>query len=644
MSVVATLDNITRSYGTKTVLDRISLRITAGERIGVVGANGAGKTTLLRTIAGHLDPDSGTVLLASNRRAGYLPQEVSLSSSRPLIEEVMGGAAELLQMRERMVELEREMERAAAASDRQLTHLMQEYGDLEHRFSAEGGYTLRNSALAILSGLGFDAEQLEQSVDTMSGGEKSRAALARLLVTAPDLLLLDEPTNHLDIEGIEWLERFVAEHRGAVLITSHDRYLLGRTVRRVVEVEGTHLTEYRGNYSDYVAAKATGLAQRRKVYELQRAEIERQEEFIRRNIAGQKTKQAQSRRRMLEKLERIERPRERRPIALRFSPQMRGGSDVLELRGLSKRYGQTALFDGIELTLRLGDRIGIVGPNGAGKTTLLRIILGEEEPTAGDVKIGRGIIAGYYDQEMSSLDDEKTLVEELWEVDPTIPSGDLRSILGRFLFTGDEPFRQISSLSGGERGRLLLAKLMLARVNFLILDEPTNHLDIASRTVLEEALGQFPGTILTVSHDRYFLDKVVTQVAFLGNDGALRIYRGNYSHFAGKRAEELRLAQEAERARAKRAKEEERQRAAAAREAARRKLRREPPPRTAQEVEQEIARVEARMNEIAEAIVHSAARADGKNVGILNAEYRTLSSRLERLYLEWERCDWEDGE
>jgi ATP-binding cassette subfamily F protein 3 len=372
----------------------------------------------------------------------------------------------------------------------------------------------------------------------LSGGEKSRVVLAQLLVRRPSLLLLDEPTNHLDLAGIEWLEGYLGSYQGSVILVSHDRYLLDRLVGDIVEIETLALSRYPGcNYSAYVEEKEKRTGKQQKLYDQQQAEIERLKEFIRRNIAGQKTRQAQSRRKVLDRLERTDRPVQAREVKLRLTPQERGGNDVLRAEGLSKAYKSKTLFADLSFVLRRKERVGVLGPNGSGKTTLLKILIGAETPDAGRVRMGRNIQAGYYDQVLDGLDKDTAILDEVWQLDPSATREQMRTFLGRFLFSGDEVFRPIRSLSGGEQSRVALAKLILSGTNLLVLDEPTNHLDIPSRIALEEALSEYQGSVVVVSHDRYFLDKIVQRILYL-RDGAANLYEGNYSDFERRRKDQ----------------------------------------------------------------------------------------------------------
>jgi ATP-binding cassette subfamily F protein 3 len=623
--IIVRAHNIYKSFGSLDVLSGISFQIDERERIGLVGANGVGKTTVFRIITGELEPDQGEIFCSKGIRIGYLPQEITVESdTRTVMDEILSADRKLLNLKAQMDELSQLMSRAPGEA---LNRTLRQYGDLQEQYEYLGGYTYESRARAVLEGLGFGADDYRLLTSQLSGGQRSRLALARLLVVEPDLLLLDEPTNHLDIEAIEWLERMIADYPGSIITISHDRYLLDKTAKRILELEPGGIHEYPGNYSQYREARMAEITRMEKAYELQAKEIARQEEFIRRNIAGQKTKQAQSRRKMLGKIKRLERPHHQKTMLLHLSPQLRGGNCVLEATSLSKRYEDRTLFDDLNFILQRGDRVGIVGPNGTGKTTFLRIITGLESPTNGDVHIGKGIQVGYFDQHLAQLDPDNTIIEELWQIHPTLTMEAVRTFLGHFLFTGDSVFGRVGDLSGGEQSRLLLAQLMLAKVNFLILDEPTNHLDFMSRAVLEEALLAYEGTILTVSHDRYFLDKIAHRILYFGNDTTIREYPGNYTEFAERRAREALYDQEA----VATSKREQKGPAPSPR--------RRTEIRTPEQIEGEIIQIEDRLGRIAQQMSHPGFYTDPDRVRTATQEYQNLSLKRDRLYAEWQELE-----
>lgn len=519
-------DNIFKTFAGVPVLQDVSWQIEAGRKIGLVGANGSGKSTLLNLLSGAISADRGAIEAARRVRLGYLTQEMTAEGDRTLYDEVCEAFRPLLDMQEEMTCLESLMaQQNASEAD------LQRYGALMEEFSARQGYAIRARVEATLSGLGFRPDALRTPVRHLSGGQKNIAALARVLLQEPDLLLLDEPSNHLDVKATEWLEGTLRDYPGTVVVVSHDRYFLDRAVDEIVELEQGALLRYPGNYSAYVTAKALRREQQTKAYEQQRAEIGRHEEFIRRNIAGQNTRQAQSRQKMLARIERLDRPGgDGRRMSVQFTANRRENHEVLVSRNLQKRYGEREVLRRLSFTIHRGEKVGLTGPNGAGKSTLLRLLMGQEAPDAGTLCVGSNIAVAYYDQELASLQAANSVLDEVWLMAPDWTQGEMRSHLGRFLFSGEEVLQSIGSLSGGQKSRVALAKLMLTKANLLVLDEPTNHLDIPACEVLEQALADYPGTLLIVSHDRYFLDRVIDRLLIL-HDGTCTSHAGNYSDY-----------------------------------------------------------------------------------------------------------------
>ena len=497
------LKNIWKSFGAYDVLTGIYWQIDQGERIGLVGPNGCGKTTLLRLITEESLPDDGQLHRQRGLNIGFLTQEPIFDPELTVMDAALDGFADVLALQHRLYDLEKIM-----AEGENADAVLNDYGHLRDQYEHMGGYATEARAKAILFGLGFCETDLKLSTQVLSGGQKNRLALAQLLAREPDLLLLDEPTNHLDLQAIEWLEHFLSDYAKAFVIISHDRTFLERTVTKIVDLERGVIEQYSGNYSFYIQEKEQRRAQQQKAYRAQQAHIERTEEYIRRNIAGQKTKQAQSRRRALEKLDRVERVVEQRDIVLRFNATTRGGDRVLQVEDLSKAYPNRPLFSDLNFTLWQGERLGIIGPNGSGKSVLLKIFMEQLAPDAGRAILGRGLEVGYYAQTRQDLNPNLSVLEEIWSLTPSVPEEEIRNFLGAFLFSGDDVERETGSLSGGEQSRVALAKLMRLPLNLLVLDEPTNHLDIASRHVLENALEAFSGTVIAVSHDRYFLNRL----------------------------------------------------------------------------------------------------------------------------------------
>lgn len=618
---LVSLKNVSRSYGADLVLDDISWQIEEGRKIGLLGSNGAGKTTLFRTLTGELHPDRGEVVRTRKLRLAFLRQEYQLEDDITLFDEMLKPFSELLTLHDELRGLEKEM---SSANDPR--RLLERYGKLQLEYEDKGGYSYENRIEIVLYGLGFRKEDFDKSVNVLSGGEKNRAALASVLLSEPNLLLLDEPTNHLDIEGTEWLEQYLAEFRGTVVLVSHDRYFLDRVIREVTELEDQKITRYVGNFSSYVIQKAQRLEKGLKEYEARQEYVRRTEDFIRRNIAGQKTKQAQSRRKTLEKLERLEKPKSRsKKMKISFSPTKRTSRALVWTENLSKSFDGKVLFDKVNFSIERYDRIGLIGPNGCGKTTFLKILMGNEAAGSGEANVGSNLDVGYYDQEHEGLDVDNSVVEEIWKANPRLLLGDLRSFLARFLFHGDDVFRKVKSFSGGEQSRVVLAKLILSKPNFLILDEPTNHLDIASREVLENALAEFGGTLLVVSHDRYFLNKMVSRIYAFEN-GTLKEYLGNYSRYEEKKKEQ----REREKEKSELAKQERKKRAAVKKKKSRIKK------RNLFQIEKEITEAEQKIEEIDYLVAAEEVYTDWQKLIELNQEKEELSKKLKGLYAEWE--------
>jgi ATP-binding cassette subfamily F protein 3 len=546
------LDRVSKFYGANMVLDEVSWQIASDDRVGLIGNNGSGKTTLFRIACGEMSDYKGVVNRAKRARIGYLHQEPEFESSQKLREAIRTAAFEHIQ------EMEKQMEyltdkMGEVKDDEEQADILDQFAHVQEKYEAHGGYDYEHRIDSVLGGMRFRPSDYDLPVGVLSGGQKGRAAIAKLLLEEPDLLLLDEPTNHLDLEATEWLEEFIkTEYHGSVVIVSHDRYFLDKVVTKIAEIQFGKIEEYRGNYSKYVSLKEEKLLSQQRLYEQQQEEIEHNEDFIRRYHAGQRSREARGRMKMLDRMELIEKPKtENKRMKLAFTTDVRGGDDILQLRNVSKTYDNKTLFRDLTLDLYRKDSLGIIGPNGVGKTTLLRMILGQETPTTGTVRVGYNLKLGYYDQQLAGLNLENTLLDELWELRPKDNPGEVRSYLGRFLFSGDDVFKKIKDLSGGEQSRVALAKLLLNNSNFLILDEPTNHLDIASKEVLEEALVEYPATMIIVSHDRYFLDKVVNKILFMERD-KIWLWTGNYSAYQErlieKRVEEAaRVAEERKR-------------------------------------------------------------------------------------------------
>ena len=533
--MILSCSNISKSFGESPILKHISFHIEEHEKAAVVGINGAGKSTLLKIIIGELAADEGSVALSKGASIGYLAQHQDLDSSHTIYEAVLEVKRPILLMEERLRELEADMKHAEGG---RLESLLEEYSRLNHQFELEGGYACRSEITGVLKGLGFGEEEFSKPVNTLSGGQKTRVSLGRLLLTKPDILLLDEPTNHLDMESISWLETYLKNYSGSVIIVAHDRYFLDRVVTKIIELDNGIGTVFSGNYTAYSDKKAMLRDARIRAYLNQQQEIKHQEAVIAKLKSFNREKsirRAESREKMLDKIERLEKPMEvDDSMDIRLEPDVESGKDVLSVKGLSKSFGNQTLFTDVDFEIKRGERVAIIGNNGTGKTTLLKIINQLLPADGGEIRLGAKVHIGYYDQEHQVLHREKTLFDELQDTYPTMNNTQIRNTLASFLFTGDDVFKLIGDLSGGERGRVSLAKLMLSDANFLLLDEPTNHLDITSKEILESALCRYTGTVLYVSHDRYFINRTATRILDL-TGGSLINYIGNYDYYLEKK-------------------------------------------------------------------------------------------------------------
>lgn len=535
--MILSCQNVSKSFGTDEILKEISFHIEANEKAALVGINGAGKSTLLKIIMQIEQADQGEIILAKDKTIGYLAQHQDVSGHKTIYEEVLGARSDILAMEERLRGMESQM---SGLLEEELEPFLDKYHKLNHEFEAVGGQTYRSEVTGVILGLGFTQEDFDKKTEQLSGGQKTRVSLGKLLVSKPDVLLLDEPTNHLDMESIRWLEVFLNNYKGAVLLVAHDRYFLDRIVTKVIEIFRHKSYVYLGNYTDFAKKKAKVREDQLKQYYNQQREIRRQEEVIAKlkSFNREKSiKRAESREKMLDKIERLEKPAEEKTdIHIVLEPNVTSGNDVLTIDGLAKSYPPRTLFSDLSFEIKRGERVALIGNNGTGKTTLLKIINNLTDADAGTISLGCGVHIGYYDQEHQLLHTEKTVFDEIADDYPTLNNTKVRNVLAAFLFTNDDVFKRIGDLSGGERGRVSLAKLMLSDANFLILDEPTNHLDITSKEILEDALNRYTGTVFFVSHDRYFINQTATRILDL--DGQTLVnYLGNYDYYLEKHDE-----------------------------------------------------------------------------------------------------------
>lgn len=542
--IMLSCNKVSKSFGVETILENISFSVNEGDKIGIVGVNGTGKTTLFKVITGILPHDRGEIFTSKNCRLGYLEQNTNFYSEKTIYGEVVSVFSDLIGAEEELRSLEHQI---ASLSDKggssgdQLKKTMDIYGKKYEEFEKNNGYAYKSEVRGTLKGLGFSDEEMDKSVNVLSGGEKTRVLLAKLLLSKPSLLLLDEPTNHLDADAIEWLEGFLRSYEETIMIISHDRYFLDQSVNRIFEMENKNLTTYNGNYTDYQKQAKINREIRLRQYENQQRDIKKQEESIERLKAygrEKHLKRARSKEKMLDKVDRLEKPQElRKKARFNFVLRHHSGNDVLKVQGLAKSFDDRKLFEGVDFDLYRGEKVALIGPNGVGKSTLFKIIMGDESQDHGDYKLGQGVDIAYFHQEQKSLNLENTIIDEVWDDNPHMTQTEVRNLLGAFLFEGEDVFKSIRSLSGGERARVAILKLILSRSNLLLLDEPTNHLDIDSKEVLEDALKEYEGTLLTISHDRYFLNTVVDRILVLKPDG-VEEYLGNYEYYQNKKKQE----------------------------------------------------------------------------------------------------------
>lgn len=633
--MILSCNNISKSFGTDVIIKSCSFNIEDHEKAAIVGINGAGKSTLLKIITGIEPADTGLVTLAKDKTLGYLAQQQNLGSDNTIYDELLSVKQYILDMEKELRSIEKRMN---TADGDELENLMKKYSDLNHRFELENGYAYKSEITGVLKGLGFSEEDFTLNVNTLSGGQKTRVALGRLLLAKPDIILLDEPTNHLDMESIRWLENYLLNYNGAVLIVAHDRYFLDKIVSKIIELDNGVATVFSGNYTDYAAKKAILRNMKLKEYLNQQREIKHQEDVITKlkQFNREKSiKRAESREKMLDKIEIVDKPLELNDkMNIKLEPNVVSGNDVLTISGLSKSFDDVTLFDNIDIEIKRGERVALIGNNGTGKTTILKLINGIIEPDSGSIYLGAKVNIGYYDQEHHVLDPDKTIFDEIRDAYPDLNNTQIRNTLAAFLFTNEDVFKYIRDLSGGEKGRVSLAKLMLSNANFLILDEPTNHLDIVSKEILENALNNYTGTVLFVSHDRYFINAAATRIIELSNKTVVN-YIGNYDYYLEKRdilsAKPINTVSSADIEHAKKAADSKASwQEEKVKQAQLKKIKNE-----LKRTEERIANIEERIDKLDNMYADPAISSDTAKLMEIHTEKEELSKELDKLYDRW---------
>ena len=633
--MILSCNNISKSFGTDVIIKSCSFNIEDHEKAAIVGINGAGKSTLLKIITGIEPADTGLVTLAKDKTLGYLAQQQNLGSDNTIYDELLSVKQYVLDMEKELRSIEKRMN---TADGDELENLMKKYSDLNHRFEMENGYAYKSEITGVLKGLGFSEEDFTLNVNTLSGGQKTRVALGRLLLANPDIILLDEPTNHLDMESIRWLENYLLNYNGAVLIVAHDRYFLDKIVSKIIELDNGVATVFSGNYTDYAAKKAILRNMKLKEYLNQQREIKHQEDVITKlkQFNREKSiKRAESREKMLDKIEIVDKPQELNDkMNIKLEPNVVSGNDVLTISGLSKSFDDVTLFDNIDIEIKRGERVALIGNNGTGKTTILKLINGIIEPDSGSIYLGAKVNIGYYDQEHHVLDPDKTIFDEIRDAYPDLNNTQIRNTLAAFLFTNEDVFKYIRDLSGGEKGRVSLAKLMLSNANFLILDEPTNHLDIVSKEILENALNNYTGTVLFVSHDRYFINAAATRIIELSNKTVVN-YIGNYDYYLEKRdilsAKPINTVSSADIEHAKKAADSKASwQEEKVKQAQLKKIKNE-----LKRTEERIANIEERIDKLDNMYADPAISSDTAKLMEIHTEKEELSKELDKLYDRW---------
>ncbi|EJR01260.1 TPA: ABC-F family ATP-binding cassette domain-containing protein [Bacillus mycoides] len=635
--ILLQVNGLSKLYGAETILANIKLEVQTKDRIALVGRNGAGKSTLLKIIAGELSHDGGEIIKPKDVSMGYLAQNTGLETSLTIWDEMLTVFTHLQQMETKLRKLEQEMGKEENFSNAAIYEkLLADYDQLQLDYKDQGGYQYEADIRSILSGLGFPVETHQTTISTLSGGQKTRLALGKLLLTRPDLLILDEPTNHLDIETLTWLEQYLQGYPGAILIVSHDRYFLDKLVTQVYEISNKESRRFVGNYSKYLDSKSALYEQEMKRYEKQQDEISKLEDFVQKNIArASTTKRAQSRRKQLDRMEVLARPLgDSKSASFHFDIEKQSGNDVLQVKDATIGYYQEPIIEHVNMRLTRGDSVALVGPNGIGKSTLLKSIVNKLQLLHGNVAFGSNVSVGYYDQEQANLTSSKRVLNELWDEYPLQPEKEIRTILGNFLFTGDDVLKPVSSLSGGQKARLALAKLMMQKSNLLILDEPTNHLDLNSKEILENALIDYPGTLLFVSHDRYFINRVTTTVVELSTEGAQE-YLGDYDYYVEKKNEMIERAELEQEDEVPVQKVVAQEKLNYLEEKERKQLERQRT-RKIEELEQNIVGLEEEIATLEDQLCLPEIYADYEKASEITTKKQTLQEQLEACMAEWE--------
>lgn len=633
--IVLSCNNLNKSFGINSILENVNFTVNEYDKIGIIGVNGTGKTTLFKIISGIYGYDSGDIYTSKDCEIGYLEQNTNFHSENTILEEVLEVFKDVIEMEKYLRDLEHKIsEESSNTNSTTLEKLMNEYSNKLEAFSDMNGYGYKSEAKGVLKGLGFSDEDMDKPISILSGGEKTRVLLGKLLLKKPTLLLLDEPTNHLDSEAIEWLEVFLKQYKGTVILISHDRYFLDQVVNRIFEIHNKKLKTYNGNYSDFIKASAIEKELELKKFEDQQKDIKKQEESIERLKAfgrEKHLKRARSKEKALAKVDVLDKPEAyRKKAKIEFNPSVTSGNDVLQLRDISMGYGERILFKDLNLDIYRGEKVALIGANGIGKSTLFKIIMNEITPLSGDIKFGTNVNVSYFHQEQKTLNLDNTIIDEIWEDNKQLTQTSLRTMLGAFLFEGEEVFKKISTLSGGERARVAILKLILSNANLLLLDEPTNHLDIDSKEVLEEALSSYTGTIFTISHDRYFLNTVVDKVLVLDENGITE-YLGNYDYYIEKKkqVQEMNTVEVIEEKTKTQLKEEKRKEREQREAEKKNRVKR-------QNIEKEIEETEAKIEEMDVLLCQEEVYSNPEKSKDVSLQKASLEEKLSALYEEWE--------